>query len=146
MNKKEEEKFDKEIRENLNYYEDIYTAIENNRLGDNMGVDLELIEVLKTIENDEKIIIYGILCHPLGYENFTVIPLLKKKEKNSDKFLYSEPLLKNEINYEEYQRDTIDIERYRSVFFERLNYLVNRNDTTIPEKKNFQFYLLLDRE
>ncbi|HLR35795.1 MAG TPA: hypothetical protein VK071_10785 [Tissierellales bacterium] len=145
MSKEEAEKFDKEIRENLNYYEDIYTAIENNRLGNEMGRDLKLKEVLKTIENDEKIIIYGILEHPAGYENFAVIPLLKKNEVESDKILYSEPLEKNEVNYEECERDTIDIERYRPVFFQRLNYF-GRDDTIIPEKKNFQFYLLLDRE
>src|SRR5699024_3917486 len=145
MSKEEAEKFDKEMRENLNYYEDIYTAIENNRLGNEMGRDLKLKEVLKTIENDEKIIIYGILEHPAGHENFAVIPLLKKNEVESDKILYSEPLEKNEVNYEEYERDTIDIERYRPVFFQRLNYF-GRDDTIIPETKNFQFYLLLDRE
>src|SRR5699024_9646517 len=104
-----------------------------------------LKEVLKTIENDEKIIIYGIVSYPEGYENFAVIPLLKKKEAKSDKVLYSEPLRNSEVSYEAYERDTIDIERYRPVFFQRLNYF-SRDDTTIPEKKNFQFYLLLDRE
>ncbi len=146
MTKEEAEKFDKEMRENLNYYEDIYTAIENNRLGDEMGIELELKEVLKTIENDEKIIIYGIVKYPKGYENFAVIPLLKKKEEGNNKVLYSEPLRKSEVNYEEYEDEDIDIEKYRPVFFQRLNYLTNRNDTTIPEKKNFQYYLLLDRK
>lgn len=81
--KREEE----EIKKKLGYHEDIHTAIESSKI----YPVTELKEVLKTIENDEKIIVYGVVAYEKGFEQFSVAPLLKKKDEETGKTLYSEP-------------------------------------------------------
>lgn len=131
--KREEEK----LKESLGYHEDIKTAIENSEL----YPIAELKEVLKTVENDDKIIVYGVIAYEKGYEQFTIMPLLKKKDEETGEFLYSEPWMTPSETHESYGESWVERERWKHGFFQLLNF-ARRDEITIPEKKNFQIFLL----